>query len=567
MKARPRALIACILLRWVCPAEADVHYVSEASPSPGWPYATPDTAARSIASAMEAASCGDTVFVLPGYYQDIRHPEGTQLKPGVNLIGSGPAHTVIFGSPILLGELFPDPEVPPCERPTTISGLRFVDSGLGVWQGQPPLSLTVSQCHFDGSTVRINGSPTGSITFKRCLFDRIRDAHTSYAISATYVGGLNVLDSVFDLSDSLGRTGGLVFFDANSVLISRCAFKRCSVGVECHISQHSPAEVENCLFLDNALALDTGYGPVLVSRCTFSRNRWAATSATPDYRQQFRDCIVWGNEEGNILEVRKGYPDDVYAPEITFSDVQGGYPGRGNIDADPMFFLPSEDGPDFHLCAASPCIDAGDPFSDYSNEPEPNGGRVNMGAYGNTWEATTSELVDTDGDNMRDDWEIEHFGNLDRNGFGDADGDGLNDREEYRHLSDPSNPDTDSDGLLDGEEFSLRTDPLIPDTDNDGTPDAKEVAEGTNPLDWKDAFTILNFSIEGGYLYVTFPTLPGYEYSLESSNWPNGPFGLTVDPYRGRSGVLTHTHVLRLGPYNRFFRIRAREYPGGEGSR
>jgi hypothetical protein len=32
----------------------------------------------------------------------------------------------------------------------------------------------------------------------------------------------------------------------------------------------------------------------------------------------------------------------------------------------------------------SPCIDAGDPNSDYSLEPAPNGGRINMGGYGNT---------------------------------------------------------------------------------------------------------------------------------------------------------------------------------------
>ncbi len=38
----------------------------------------------------------------------------------------------------------------------------------------------------------------------------------------------------------------------------------------------------------------------------------------------------------------------------------------------------------------SPCIDAGDPACNYSNEPMPNGGRVNMGAYGNTIEASKS---------------------------------------------------------------------------------------------------------------------------------------------------------------------------------
>ena len=38
----------------------------------------------------------------------------------------------------------------------------------------------------------------------------------------------------------------------------------------------------------------------------------------------------------------------------------------------------------------SPCIDAGDPLSDYSLEPRPNGRCVNMGAYGNTIEASKS---------------------------------------------------------------------------------------------------------------------------------------------------------------------------------
>ncbi len=38
--------------------------------------------------------------------------------------------------------------------------------------------------------------------------------------------------------------------------------------------------------------------------------------------------------------------------------------------------------------AISKCVDAGDPASDYSLEPQPNGGRVNLGAYGNTPEAS-----------------------------------------------------------------------------------------------------------------------------------------------------------------------------------
>ena len=77
-----------------------------------------------------------------------------------------------------------------------------------------------------------------------------------------------------------------------------------------------------------------------------------------------------------------------------------------NLLADPLFADPK--GGDFHLKSragrwdpklkrwvkdevTSPCIDTGDPRDDFSNEPEPNGGRVNMGAYGNTKEASKSE--------------------------------------------------------------------------------------------------------------------------------------------------------------------------------
>ncbi|HNS22481.1 MAG TPA: hypothetical protein PKH24_18400 [Sedimentisphaerales bacterium] len=40
----------------------------------------------------------------------------------------------------------------------------------------------------------------------------------------------------------------------------------------------------------------------------------------------------------------------------------------------------------------SPCIDAGDPNSPVGDEPQPNGERINMGAYGGTAEASKSHL-------------------------------------------------------------------------------------------------------------------------------------------------------------------------------
>lgn len=57
---------------------------------------------------------------------------------------------------------------------------------------------------------------------------------------------------------------------------------------------------------------------------------------------------------------------------IIHSDVQGGYVGLGNIDADPCFV--DAGGGDFRLSSDSPCIDAGD-------NSEPNLGATDMDGH------------------------------------------------------------------------------------------------------------------------------------------------------------------------------------------
>ena len=86
------------------------------------------------------------------------------------------------------------------------------------------------------------------------------------------------------------------------------------------------------------------------------------------------DSVVAGN-----LVIRENIPDQIYVynqgPTIEFSNIQDGWPGEGNIDADPLFVSPEEE--HFSLMAGSPCIDTGDP--DLS---DPDGTRSDMGAYG-----------------------------------------------------------------------------------------------------------------------------------------------------------------------------------------
>ena len=104
------------------------------------------------------------------------------------------------------------------------------------------------------------------------------------------------------------------------------------------------------------------------------------------------NSIVWGNFPDQILV------DSGNDPIIVYSNVQGAWPGLGNIAADPLFVLPGfwlepdgiwVDG-DYHLLPESPSIDAGDPASPIGNEPQPNGGRINQGVYGGTEPASKS---------------------------------------------------------------------------------------------------------------------------------------------------------------------------------
>ena len=94
-------------------------------------------------------------------------------------------------------------------------------------------------------------------------------------------------------------------------------------------------------------------------------------------------------------------------------------------------------------------------------------------------------IQDTDNDGMLDSWELEHFGDLLRDGTGDADNDGLSDLDEYQRLTDPMSPDTDEDGMSDGWEVAHQLNPLVndqsEDPDEDGFTNWQECFAGTDP--------------------------------------------------------------------------------------
>ncbi|MDP2897274.1 MAG: right-handed parallel beta-helix repeat-containing protein [bacterium] len=253
-----------------------------------------------------------------------------------------------------------------------------------------------------------------------------------------------------------------------------------------YVSGGSPT-ILNCLACDSGTGMEFDNSSAEVINCTVSSNKQGVVCFNYGGRApSFRNCIIWGNW------VDIPTPDHgQMVPIFSYCDIRHGWPGRGNIGSDPLF-IP---GSGCRLSSNSPCIDAGDPASDYSMEPQPNGGRINMGAYGNTIYAQTSITVDKDNDGIRDDWELQNFNTLDFDPMGD----------------------TDSDGLTEYQEHLFRTNPFLPDSDGDGYSDATEVAEGTDPADPGDPFRITGMSRGEGIVQITYPVVPGYRYWVWST--------------------------------------------------
>lgn len=97
-----------------------------------------------------------------------------------------------------------------------------------------------------------------------------------------------------------------------------------------------------------------------------------------------RNNIVWGNTQttGGQVGTASG------TALVSYTDVEGGFTGTGNINAPPLFADTS-----FYLQATSPCIDVGDTSAAFNDPPDPGnpgfakwpaqgGLRNDIGAYG-----------------------------------------------------------------------------------------------------------------------------------------------------------------------------------------
>ncbi len=149
--------------------------------------------------------------------------------------------------------------------------------------------------------------------------------------------------------------------------------------------------------------------------CVFDKVNYLARYVGDNTGNSFENCIVTGVKAAYDPTAISYYPfgsgatpyDGTGALAVSYTDFHdNGFPafsGTGNMSADPKFANQAQG--DYHLKSTagrwmgsawvkdaedSPCLDKGDPASSYANEPSPNGGRVNIGGYGNTAKASKS---------------------------------------------------------------------------------------------------------------------------------------------------------------------------------
>ncbi|HCO97061.1 MAG TPA: hypothetical protein DIU00_24495 [Phycisphaerales bacterium] len=292
--------------------------------------------------------------------------------------------------------------------------------------------LVMEHCTFTENHAVSSGGAimTGSSDpmFTNCIFERNSSARGG-GIYNFMAGNPTLVDCMF-IGNSVEHFGGGMYNNSgeSGQFLIRCTFKDNFAGWYgggFYNSYNGKPLIENCIFVNNS---SSHWGGAIhfwrsigeIRNCTVVNNSAQKGGALGcgfedemiPSNVKISNCIIWGNGE----EI---YNDDNSQITITHGCIKDLIPGRfelpdGCINEAPCFAEPRYldangvwvDG-DYHLKSeagrwdpyseswvvddvTSPCIDAGDPNSPVGDEPEPNGGIINMGAYGGTAEASMS---------------------------------------------------------------------------------------------------------------------------------------------------------------------------------
>jgi predicted outer membrane repeat protein len=371
-----------------------------------------------IQAAIDAAVDGDVVLVEPGTYFESLQLEGKAIA----LESRGGAEVTILdgnGSQILTASSRVDLEARISGFTFTHGHGQFggaISCG-GAWLEISDCRFLDNSAKVDGGALYAASLNTAPILLTRCTFAH---NHASLgAVRAIGVAQVTVSGCVFSENGPADGTsrGGALVVDNGDARISGTCFRanRASIGGAL-LAEFCNLTIEDCSFEDNHAAWDGGAASlasatvtiartwftgntagtlggavaaqssalelvdtaftrdfareggavhvldgldgVLVQGCTFARNAansGGALALVGAGTSTITSCILWQNvaATGSQIEADPG------AADVRYSDVQGGWPGTGNIDLDPQFDAPVHG--ELALASGSPCIDAGEP--------------------------------------------------------------------------------------------------------------------------------------------------------------------------------------------------------------
>lgn len=351
-----------------------------------------------IQDAIVASVNGDEIIVAPGTYNELIN----FLGKGITLRSSGDREaTIIDGAGL-------NDSVVKCVSgegsDTVLDGFtitggtgnlespRFPNEFVGGGMLNVGSSPAITDCVFLSNAAARGGggmyNEQGNPTVTRCLFELNNSGDGGGMMNTS--SSPTVTDCVF-LSNQAGAGGGITNFKTSNPTIVSCMFLRNSAilgqGGGIQNATVSNPLIINCLFARNSATIgggglantDSTHSTVVNSTFTLNTSILGGGVWTRNLgRATLVNCILWANSsqiEGSSVSA-------------SFSDIEGGYAGPGNINVDPLFVdgTPETENDNLRLSVNSPCIDAGNNTfvlepTDLDGNARIANGTVDMGAY------------------------------------------------------------------------------------------------------------------------------------------------------------------------------------------
>ncbi len=230
-------------------------------------------------------------------------------------------------------------------------------------------SPAISDCTFTSDSAfnggGISNSSSSSPTVASCTFINNFADFNGGGIDNTYSSSSQTISDCQFINNSANSGGGINNY-GSSPPVTNCIFTGNTADWEgggiCN-DNFSSSKLLNCVFTENKAGQRGGaiYNEYISSgaltNCTLADN--TADDGGGIYNGRYSNptiinSIIWGNSAATHPQIYNSTSN----PHISYTDIEGGFAGTGNIDSDPIF-VGSGDFP-YLINEDSPCIDAGD---------------------------------------------------------------------------------------------------------------------------------------------------------------------------------------------------------------